>query len=108
MTNKTKLPFEGLRVVELDAYLISGRLTGMLFADQGAEVVILSSGKAANSKVTKITDGDEVCEKRANDMLNRKVFSICFILLCFEQILLLNEKMKIIDHQGAFNNYVNC
>ena len=71
MTNKTKLPFEGLRVVELDAYLISGRLTGMLFADQGAEVVILSSGKAANSKVTKLTDGDEVCEKRANDMLNR-------------------------------------
>ena len=37
MANKTKLPFEGLRVVELDAYLISGRLTGMLFADQGAE-----------------------------------------------------------------------
>ena len=73
MANTMKLPFEGLRVVELDAYLISGRLTGMLFADQGAEVVILSSGKAANSKVTKLTDGDEVCEKRANDMLNRKV-----------------------------------
>ena len=73
IANTMKLPFEGLRVVELDAYLISGRLTGMLFADQGAEVVILSSGKAANSKVTKLTDGDEVCEKRANDMLNRKV-----------------------------------
>ena len=81
-------------MVELDAYLISGRLTGMLFADQGAEVVILSSGKAANSKVTKLTDGDEVCEKRANDMLNRKVFSICFILLCFEQIFLLNFKIR--------------
>ena len=76
MANTMKLPFEGLRVVELDAYLISGRLTGMLFADQGAEVVILSSGKAANSKVTKLTDGDEVCEKRANDMLNRQVFWI--------------------------------
>ena len=95
MTNKTKLPFEGLRVVELDAYLISGRLTGMLFADQGAEVVILSSGKAANSKVTKLTDGDEVCEKRANDMLNRKVFCICFLLLSIEQILLLNFKIRI-------------
>ena len=47
----------------------------MLFADQGAEVVILTSGKEANSKVTKLTDGDEICEKRANDMLNRKVLS---------------------------------
>ena len=62
-------------MVELDAYLLSGRLTGMLFADQGAEVVILSSGKGANSKVTKLTDGDEICEKRASDMLNRKVLS---------------------------------
>ena len=62
-------------MVELDAYLLSGRLTGMLFADQGAEVVILTSGKEANSKVTKLTDGDEICEKRANDMLNRKVLS---------------------------------
>ena len=26
---------QGLRVVELDANLLSGRLTGMLFADQG-------------------------------------------------------------------------
>ena len=47
----------------------------MLFADQGAEVVILTSGKEANSKVTKLTDGDEICEKRASDMLNRKVLS---------------------------------
>ena len=62
-------------MVELDAYLLSGRLTGMLFADQGAEVVILTSGKEANSKVTKLTDGDEICEKRASDMLNRKVLS---------------------------------
>ena len=65
-------------MVELDAYLLSGRLTGMLFADQGAEVVILTSGKEANSKVTKLTDGDEICEKRASDMLNRKVLSLLF------------------------------
>ena len=66
-----KLPYEGLRVVELDTYLLSGRLTGMLFADQGAEVVILSSGKEASKKVTKLTDGDETSEMRASDMLNR-------------------------------------
>ena len=40
----------------------------MLFADQGAEVIILSSGKQSNHK---ITDGDETSEKRANEMLNR-------------------------------------
>merc|ERR1712012_1325097 len=64
------LPFTGLRVVELDANLISGRLSGMLFADQGAEVIILKSKKESHS-AKKLTDGDETCERRANDMLNR-------------------------------------
>ena len=41
MAASAKLPFDGLRVVELDAHLLAGRLTGMLFSDQGAEVVIL-------------------------------------------------------------------
>ena len=57
-------------MVELDANLLSGRLTGMLFADQGAEVVILSSGKEG---ITKLTDGDEASEKRASDMLDRNL-----------------------------------
>ena len=43
------LPFKGVRVVELDANLISGRLTGMLFSDQGAEVIILQSNKDSNN-----------------------------------------------------------
>ena len=35
--------------MELNANLLSGRLTGMLFADQGAEVVILKSKLDAHS-----------------------------------------------------------
>ena len=63
---------QGLRVVELDARLLSGRLTGMLFADQGAEVVVLSSGMGgAGSGGPRLTDGDDTAEKRAGDMLDR-------------------------------------
>ena len=67
----------GLRVVELDANLLSGRLTGMLFSDQGAEVIILSSGKESGL-ATKITDGDDIAEQRANDMLNRN--KVCTLI----------------------------
>ena len=42
--NSVSCHTQGLRVVELDAKLLSGRLTGMLFADQGAEVIVLPSG----------------------------------------------------------------
>ena len=63
-----KLPYQGIRIVELNASLLSGRLAGLLFADQGAEVVILDSG-ATNTK--KLTDGDEKSEKAVNDFLNR-------------------------------------
>lgn len=70
ISKMSKQPYEGLRVVELDANLLSGRLTGMLFSDQGAEVIILSSGKESGL-ATKITDGDDIAEQRANDMLNR-------------------------------------
>ena len=66
MTTDT-LPYSGLRIVELEANLLSGRLTGMLFADQGAEVIILNSGKDQ----AKLTDGSDEAERRANDMLNR-------------------------------------
>ena len=62
------LPFSGLRIVELEADLLSGRLTGMLFADQGAEVIILNSDKGEKAK---LTDGSDEAERRANDMLNR-------------------------------------
>ena len=37
---KPRLPFEGVRVLE-KANLLSGRLTGLLFADQGAEVLVI-------------------------------------------------------------------
>ena len=47
-----KLPYQGIRVVELDASLLSGRLTGVLFADQGAEVIILDSGNKNGRKLT--------------------------------------------------------
>ena len=75
--------------MELNANLLSGRLTGMLFADQGAEVIILKSNLDSHlsqkltgtnlvssqlykTHVLKINvDGDETCERRANDMLNR-------------------------------------
>ena len=51
---------------------MSGRLTGMLFADQGAEVVVLSSGMGgAGSGGPRLTDGDDTAEKRAGDMLDR-------------------------------------
>ena len=62
------LPFSGLRIVELEADLLSGRLTGMLFADQGAEAIILNSDKGEKAK---LTDGSDEAERRANDMLNR-------------------------------------
>ena len=63
-----KLPYQGIRVVELNASLLSGRLTGVLFADQGAEVIILDSG---NKNGRKLTDGDEKSETAVNDFLNR-------------------------------------
>jgi crotonobetainyl-CoA:carnitine CoA-transferase CaiB-like acyl-CoA transferase len=63
-----KLPYAGIRIVELNATLLSGRLAGLLFADQGAEVVILDSG---SQNGTKQTDGDEGSEKAVNDFLNR-------------------------------------
>ena len=63
-----KLPYQGIRVVELNASLLSGRLTGLLFADQGAEVVILN---AEVTNAAKLTDGDEKSEKAVNDFLNR-------------------------------------
>ena len=62
------LPFSGLRIVELESNLLSGRLTGMLFADQGAEVIILNSHKGEQAR---LTDGSDEAERRANDMLNR-------------------------------------
>ena len=62
------LPYQGIRVVELNAALLSGRLTGLLFADQGAEVVILN---AEVTNAAKLTDGDEKSEKAVNDFLNR-------------------------------------
>ena len=68
--DKNKLPYEGIRVVEYKATLLSGRLTGLLFADQGAEVIILSSDNA-KSNGRKLTDGDEKAEKAVNDFLNR-------------------------------------
>ena len=43
----------------------------MLFADQGAEVVILRSGGGGGKKDGRLTDGDDVAEKRAGDMLDR-------------------------------------
>ena len=62
------LPYQGIRIVELNAALLSGRLSGLLFADQGAEVVILNA-EVRNG--TKLTDGDEKSEKAVNDFLNR-------------------------------------
>ena len=62
------LPYQGIRIVELNADLLSGRLTGLLFADQGAEVVILNCGEKNGSR---LTDGDEKSEKAVNDFLNR-------------------------------------
>ena len=67
-------------MVELDANLLSGRLTGMLFSDQGAEVIILSSGKESGL-ATKITDGDDIAEQRANDMLNRNKVCTYYIII---------------------------
>ena len=40
VTDKPRLPYEGVRIVE-KASLLSGRLAGLLFADQGAEVLVL-------------------------------------------------------------------
>ena len=37
---KPKLPYEGVRIIE-KANLLSGRLTGLMFADQGAEVLVI-------------------------------------------------------------------
>ena len=54
------LPYQGIRIVELNADLLSGRLTGLLFADQGAEVVILNCGEKNGSR---LTDGDEKSEQ---------------------------------------------
>ena len=50
VTEKPRLPFEGVRIVE-KAGLLSGRLTGLLFADQGAEVLVLdpSQGEDVDS-----------------------------------------------------------
>ena len=70
------LPFSGLRIVELEADLLSGRLTGMLFADQGAEVIILNSDKGEKAK---LTDGSDEAERRANDMLNRNKRLTCVL-----------------------------
>ena len=52
----------------MNTSLLSGRLTGLLFADQGAEVVILNNGV---KNTTKLTDGDDNSEKAVNDFLNR-------------------------------------
>ena len=37
---KPRLPYEGVRIIE-KANLLSGRLAGLLFADQGAEVLVI-------------------------------------------------------------------
>ena len=66
----SKLPYEGIRVVEFHATLLSGRLAGLLFADQGAEVVILSSHNVKDNGL-KLTDGDDNAERAVNDFLNR-------------------------------------
>ena len=47
VTEKPRLPFEGVRIVE-KAGLLSGRLTGLLFADQGAEVLVLDPSEGAD------------------------------------------------------------
>ena len=47
---KPRLPYEGVRVIE-KANLLSGRLAGLLFADQGAEVLVVdpSDGEDVDS-----------------------------------------------------------
>ena len=40
-----RLPYEGVRVIE-KAGLLSGRLTGLLFADQGAEVLVIDPSES--------------------------------------------------------------
>ena len=66
----------------------------MLFADQGAEVIILNK----TGEQPRLTDGGDEAEKRTNDMLNRnkikpKQFSSeVSILPCFsEQIIVCNH-----------------
>ena len=42
-----RLPFSGVRILE-KAKMLTGRLTGMLFADQGAQVLVLDANEGAD------------------------------------------------------------
>ena len=66
----------------------------MLFADQGAEVIILNK----TGEQPRLTDGGDEAEKRTNDMLNRnkikpKQFSP-EVSIFLEQIILCNHDIS--------------
>jgi crotonobetainyl-CoA:carnitine CoA-transferase CaiB-like acyl-CoA transferase len=47
VADKPRLPYEGVRIIE-KASLLSGRLAGLMFADQGAEVLVIDPKEDAD------------------------------------------------------------
>ena len=61
--NTHRLPYGGIRVIELSTTL-SGRLAGLLFADQGAEVVVAREAGFKPGEHDEFLDRNKASDKR--------------------------------------------